>query len=241
MAKSFGPGEAPRVVNGTVWTMLVLALAFVALRLYCRAVRSKKLWWDDYILAVSAVLLIIATSFLTKAMSLGYLDYNPNSVDVVLNWRIAQCHQIVSLALGKTSFGLTLLRFSTKFEKYVIWFVIVTVNLLFATHAFVLWLGPCGHPLPYHHIPGVCWEPTNAIIMNITAASMSAPLPAAGLLPNSSNSVLCLDRLHLRAAAMEGDSQPEHEEVGEDQHRHHNERWCDVSIPACQPIRGSTS
>jgi len=103
MTKSFAPGEAPRVVNGAIWTMLAIALAFTGLRLYCRAARSKKLWWDDYILVISTVLLIIATSFLTKAMSIGYLDYDPNSVDVVLNWRIAQTNQIVSLALGKTS------------------------------------------------------------------------------------------------------------------------------------------
>ena len=171
MAKSFRPGEAPRVVNGSGWMMLVIAIVFLSLRLYSRLSRSKSLWWDDYILAISTGLLIIAMSFLTKAMAIGYLDYDANSLNVVLYWRIAQTHQIVSLALAKTSFGLTLLRFSNKWQKIVIWVIIGSVNLLFAAHAFVLWLGPCDLPLPYHHIPGVCWSPTNNIIMNITAAS----------------------------------------------------------------------
>lgn len=189
MSKSFGPGEAPRVVNASVWTMLVIAIIFLVLRLYTRLSRSRKLWWDDYILAASTGLLIIATSFLCKAMSIGYLDYDPNSVNVVMNWRIAQTHQIVSLALGKTSFGLTLLRFSTKWQMYIIWFVIASVNLLFAAHAFALWLGPCGHPLPYHHVPGVCWSPTNTVMMNIIAASKSTLHPLE-LLANHEHSVL---------------------------------------------------
>lgn len=117
MAKSFGPGEAPRVVNGAGWTMLVIATIFLVLRLYSRLSRSKSLWWDDYILIISTALLVISMSFLTKAMSIGYLDYDPASLEVVMFWRISQTHQIVSLALAKTSFGLTLLRLSNKWQK----------------------------------------------------------------------------------------------------------------------------
>lgn len=171
---SFAPGEGPKVVNGSTWGMLGTALIFLSLRLYTRLRRSKSLWWDDYMLAASAAILIASTAILTHAMTLGYLDGDQGSPPVVLLWRLSQTLQIVSLALGKTSFGLTLLRFTSSWQKYVIWFVIVTNNLLFIIHVFLLWMAICGIDQGVQ-LPGSCWSPVSPIIMNVVVSSKHIP------------------------------------------------------------------
>ena len=158
------------MVNGSTWGMLTAAFIFLTLRLYTRISRSKRLWWDDYILTASALLLVASTACLTKAMSMGYLDGDQNSVPVVLFWRLSQTLQIISLALGKTSFGFTLLRFSSDWQKHVIWFVVISNNLLFTIHVFLLWMAICGIDQGYQ-LPGSCWSPVNTIIMNVVTSS----------------------------------------------------------------------
>ena len=38
------------VVVASVWSMLLLSTIFLVLRVYCRAFRLRKLWYDDYLL-----------------------------------------------------------------------------------------------------------------------------------------------------------------------------------------------
>jgi len=42
-------------LNAVIWSLPAISGGFLALRLYCKAVRSKGLWWDDWILAASWV------------------------------------------------------------------------------------------------------------------------------------------------------------------------------------------
>jgi hypothetical protein len=41
--------------NAAIWVLTGIAAVFLALRMYCKQIRSKKLWWDDYILFASFV------------------------------------------------------------------------------------------------------------------------------------------------------------------------------------------
>jgi len=41
--------------NAAVWLLTGLAAVFLALRLYCKYLRRKSLWWDDYVLIASFV------------------------------------------------------------------------------------------------------------------------------------------------------------------------------------------
>lgn len=42
-------------VNFTMWLLTALAAMFLALRVYCKILRHRGLWWDDHILIASFV------------------------------------------------------------------------------------------------------------------------------------------------------------------------------------------
>ncbi|KFA80836.1 hypothetical protein S40288_08523 [Stachybotrys chartarum IBT 40288] len=172
MPRSFAPGEVQVVVNAANWTMLSISTIFLALRVYCRAARSGQLWWDDYILLASWALMVSSTGVLADMLDRGYLDYNMSEPHLFLLTKIAHTCHLVSLALSKTSFAVTLLRFTNKWQKYILWFIIASINVLFTIHIFLLWRAMCG--MSDQHSLGTCWDPSNAIIMNITSSMYSA-------------------------------------------------------------------
>jgi len=49
-------------VNFTIWLLTALSAAFLALRVYCKFLRHRGLWWDDHILIASWVSTIILLS-----------------------------------------------------------------------------------------------------------------------------------------------------------------------------------
>ena len=71
---------------------------------------------------------------------------------------------VLSAAWSKTSFGLTLLRLCQGWTKWVIWFIIVTVNLILGTAMLLMWV-KC-HPFAKvwdDRIEGWCINPKNIV------------------------------------------------------------------------------
>lgn len=46
----FGPQ-----LNYAIWSLTILAAGFMGLRIYCKFLRHRGLWWDDYVLILSWV------------------------------------------------------------------------------------------------------------------------------------------------------------------------------------------
>ncbi len=44
-----------RLLLASIWTLGLIATIFLALRIYCRLIRAKRIGWDDAILIVSWV------------------------------------------------------------------------------------------------------------------------------------------------------------------------------------------
>jgi hypothetical protein len=42
-------------INFTIWLLTALSAVFLALRVYCKFLRHRGLWWDDYVLIASWV------------------------------------------------------------------------------------------------------------------------------------------------------------------------------------------
>src|SRR5690349_15135447 len=42
-------------LNAVIWTLTSFAAVFLALRIYCKTVLARGLWWDDWILIASWV------------------------------------------------------------------------------------------------------------------------------------------------------------------------------------------
>ena len=60
LAPSFSAKELPHDDLGpqldfTIWLLTILALGFLGLRIYCKLWRSRRLWWDDYVLILAWV------------------------------------------------------------------------------------------------------------------------------------------------------------------------------------------
>ena len=46
-------------LNVATWVLTSVSLIFLALRVYCKLFRTRKLWWDDFILIAAWVRLIM--------------------------------------------------------------------------------------------------------------------------------------------------------------------------------------
>ena len=66
---------------------------------------------------------------------------------------------ILGTAWSKTSFGITLLRISSGWVKWLVWFIIISVNLVLVASGIILWV-QC-RPLSKlfsEMLEGTCWN-----------------------------------------------------------------------------------
>lgn len=161
-------------VNGSVWSMIGGAIILLGVRIYCRTTEGRKFWWDDGLLVLGCAILVVGAGCLSKAVDLGHMSPDLHSDDpelMTLLMPLAHSCHLLSLLLSKISFGVTLLRFSTKVQKIIIWVIIVTVSIALPVHAIVLWHPICGNPSP-HALPGLaCWDQANTGYWNISTSS----------------------------------------------------------------------
>ncbi|KAG7046421.1 integral membrane protein [Colletotrichum scovillei] len=166
---------APRVV-ASIWAMISVSTVFLFCRVYCKKIRSRGLWTDDYLLVASWIFLLVSTSLTTELMRLGFgksLDFSAHiftlsSVNVVMNK--------VALALSKTSFAVTMLRIASGKLKVFIWFLIISMNAVLATSAVVAWKAACDRPSDSYEavLPGSCWRVEDSVIMHMVSNAYSA-------------------------------------------------------------------
>ncbi|KAJ5474673.1 hypothetical protein N7475_004239 [Penicillium sp. IBT 31633x] len=155
-------------VKGVMWTMSMVPLVFVLMRLYVRVYMRKVFGWDDGIAVAAMGCLIAYAAVCHVAADLGLgqhlevVSRIPNNpIEVALLCNIGESLAIMACTLGKTSFAVTLLRIVVqRWMVVVLWFVIVTmniVNILAALFVFV----QCEDPRHLWNpaIPSKCWPP----------------------------------------------------------------------------------
>lgn len=59
---------------------------------------------------------------------------------IMLLGKVSSTFSIGAIALSKTSFSLTLLRITTGYFSWAVWFVIVTMNLTMGSNLITVWL-----------------------------------------------------------------------------------------------------
>ncbi|KAK4124089.1 hypothetical protein N657DRAFT_376381 [Parathielavia appendiculata] len=161
------PREVPNYAGRllwAIWTLTIASAVFLALRVYCRLSRNRSLWWDDWFLIASWVTVLVSTALLTEATKWGvglhYDDMELEKMPVMsLLSYIAGFSTILGAAWSKTSFAVTLLRISEeRWTKWLIWFIIISVNVVLGVSATILWIS-CW-PIPklwYYNMEGTCW------------------------------------------------------------------------------------
>ncbi|KAH6673264.1 hypothetical protein B0J14DRAFT_67274 [Halenospora varia] len=156
----------PRL-NIAIWFLTGVATVFLTLRLYCKHIRQKKLWWDDYILIAAFVALLAQTSLLSVCIHLGLGKHSWDITDWVSYLYVANITgvcSIIAATWSKTSFAVTLLRLSTGWMRRLIWFIIASVNIFLGLSCIFTYV-QCKpvRRLWDTSIPGACW-PQDVII-----------------------------------------------------------------------------
>ncbi|KAK4038326.1 hypothetical protein C8A01DRAFT_48028 [Parachaetomium inaequale] len=135
-------------LNRVVWSLAALSGLFLGLRVYCKLLRRRQLWWDDHFLIASWVALVVSVAMQSAAVArglgirnlytMGILD--AESVTAVSLYSIcAGFGSILATCWSKISFAISLLRISTGRMRWFIWFIILSVNLVFASNGAIQW------------------------------------------------------------------------------------------------------
>ncbi|KAJ5191095.1 uncharacterized protein N7498_010080 [Penicillium cinerascens] len=153
-------------LQGVMWTMAIVPLVFVLMRLYVRVVLRRVFGWDDFIIIVAVCCLISysAVSHVASTIGLGrhliVVEQNPNDlINVALLCDIGESLAIMACTLGKTSFAVTLLRIVVRrWMVALLWFVIFTMNVINVLAAVFVFV-QCKDPRHLWNpaIPSKCW------------------------------------------------------------------------------------
>ncbi|KAI6599137.1 hypothetical protein MCOR12_005109 [Pyricularia oryzae] len=175
--EDFGPQ-----VNYAIWMMTALSAVFLALRVYCKFLRHKGLWWDDHVLIISWISLVAQTALISFNVSIGYgqhiWDFNPKDLQTfLLMSNSSGFFSILAAMLSKTSFAITVLRISEGWTRRFVWFIIITINatLGFAALATYVQCTPT-EKLWRPMLQGTCWPKEFIIDYNIFTAAYSGAM-----------------------------------------------------------------
>ncbi|ENH71286.1 hypothetical protein FOQG_13585 [Fusarium oxysporum f. sp. raphani 54005] len=160
-------------------SLTLLAGLFLGLRLYCKIIRHRGFWWDDYILIAAWICLAIGTGLVIFNVTLGFgkdmSEVDPAVVPkIALTGTIFGLFAVLSAAWSKTSFALTLIRLVDGWMSWFLWFLIIATNItmdLVIVFSFV----KCTPAKKVWHssLPGTCWNPMVATYYNIFAGAFS--------------------------------------------------------------------
>ncbi|KAK4214934.1 hypothetical protein QBC37DRAFT_439838 [Rhypophila decipiens] len=145
-----------------IWLMTSVSGVFLALRLYCKFLKKRGLWWDDHVLVASWLALLSST--LTTFINIRFFQFGQHTFEIpasVLPWTIllntiSTSMTILAAVWSKTSFGMTLLRIiSGKKTRLLVWGIIVSMNLAMSVNVVTSWVQCYPSLLP---VPGSTLE-----------------------------------------------------------------------------------
>ncbi|KAK0639663.1 hypothetical protein B0T16DRAFT_337083 [Cercophora newfieldiana] len=173
--------RGPRILI-TTWTLVGLSGLFLAVRLACKIWAKRRLWWDDYVLALSWIMLAASIGLVTTSVSLGsgqhvYMVPPQNFGTLGLIGNLTGTFSILAATWSKTSFALTLLRLMQGKMRIFLWFIIVTINVFMGLNALFMWIRctpvqKTWNPYAY----GTCWDPLVYPNYGMFAAGYSAAM-----------------------------------------------------------------
>ncbi|KAF2865260.1 hypothetical protein BDV95DRAFT_507702 [Massariosphaeria phaeospora] len=176
MADSNGP-----TIIVALWVLTIIPLLFMILRWFCKRRYSKLFGWDDWLLALSWVFVVIYTALLHASVGYGiglhFVDADMvKLVTGVKYMYLGEFFALLAMPTAKTSFCVTLLRLTAvPWHKWIIWFVIVTTNAsMWAVAAMTFAQCSPIEKLWNLTLPGKCWDNRIVIYFSIFVGAYSA-------------------------------------------------------------------
>ncbi|KAF7532054.1 hypothetical protein G7054_g8319 [Neopestalotiopsis clavispora] len=169
-------------IDGVCWSLTAVTAVFLGVRLYVRSTQSK-LWWDDYVLLISWLLLVTAVGLSTYAVTLGF-GRHIEDVPVDNIWELVKVTDITSAltlvgaACSKASFALSLLRLTSGWTKVTIWFIIITMTSVLCANAVLPYARCYPSELAWNpHVHGNCFFDVRiSIHFSVFGAAYSAAM-----------------------------------------------------------------
>ncbi|OIW27623.1 hypothetical protein CONLIGDRAFT_441448 [Coniochaeta ligniaria NRRL 30616] len=164
-------------LNIAIWILTGAAIIFLCLRLYCKLSIRRGLWWDDYVLIAASVALVAQTAMLSVCVHYGFGKHTWDIADwptYLFVSNVTGVCSITAAAWSKTSFAITLLRFSQHWKRRFVWFCIITVNLFLGLSALFTYV-QCTpiKKLWDSTVPGHCWNSHVIITYNSFSSTWS--------------------------------------------------------------------
>ncbi|KAL5373774.1 hypothetical protein DPSP01_012466 [Paraphaeosphaeria sporulosa] len=132
-------------LNAGLWSLFAGATVFLGLRLYCKITRRHGLWYDDYILILAWSMLLLTDAMISHQYATGYVPKNGSKWDdrmhILIN--ISSCTNVLGQAWSKTAFGVTLLKLTNRYQQWIIYFCIITMNVWMAVKVIFQWAKLC--------------------------------------------------------------------------------------------------
>ncbi|KAI0170535.1 hypothetical protein BJ166DRAFT_197689 [Pestalotiopsis sp. NC0098] len=170
----------PRI-DGISWALTATASVLLGTRLYVRVTQSR-LWWDDYFLLFSVLLLIVHVSLSSYAVTLGFGKHTAivpveNLYTLVKLVSVTSALTLIAAAFSKTSFALTLLRLTDGWLKRAVWAIIITLNLTLFINAILPFTRCTPSEASWNPaVEGTCFDILITIRFSIFGAAYSAAM-----------------------------------------------------------------
>ncbi|KAK3898115.1 hypothetical protein C8A05DRAFT_19247 [Staphylotrichum tortipilum] len=131
--------------NVAIWVLTGASGAFLAVRIWCRYAFSK-LFWDDALLVLSWVILVVSAGLISAASAAGYAT-DQQKLKFFLYQNTGVAMTTLATAWSKVAFAITLYRIiRNRYLKYFLWFVMLTANLILIPGMMSIWLPACADP-----------------------------------------------------------------------------------------------
>ncbi|KAK3681769.1 hypothetical protein B0T22DRAFT_445374 [Podospora appendiculata] len=167
----------------TIWILTGLSGLFLLVRLFCKLMTKRLLWWDDHVLALSWIMLLTSVILVTISVSQGlgkHVSAVPveNLASMGLIGNLTGTFSILAAVWSKTSFALTLLRLmQSRRMKTLLWAIVASVNVAMGLNALFMWIRCAPAAKTWNpHVPGTCWAPEVYPRFGMFAAGYSAAM-----------------------------------------------------------------
>ncbi|KAI1451329.1 hypothetical protein F4805DRAFT_473961 [Annulohypoxylon moriforme] len=143
MDNIYAPG-AGRWINTVVWLLIAFATIFLGLRVFCKFKRSKGLWWDDWVLIASWVVLVASGILTSISVAIIFFrhdeDKQMGAHDASLLTFTTGTLFFIAAIWSKTSFAITLMRIAGPWLKVVLRIIIISMNGITFVSVILRWL-----------------------------------------------------------------------------------------------------
>ncbi|KAI1381066.1 hypothetical protein F4677DRAFT_440283 [Hypoxylon crocopeplum] len=178
LSETHTPG-AGHWINAVVWVLVSLAAVFLGLRVFCKYKRGRGLWWDDWVLMASWIVLVAAGVITSISVEAAFIEHNQDNKmgghDVGFLTTITGTLFFIAAAWSKTSFAMTLTRIAGPRLTIVLRVIMISMNGMTCVSVVLRWL-QCQ---PTRRIwdgeaGGTCWNRELILGFTILAAAYSA-------------------------------------------------------------------